>query len=174
MVVPSQPGQFATVSTFPNGVRTYFPFNGTIQKIESVSTPTNPSGFSTWNNIGTLAEFGVTDVAQQSAIAGVGYLSPQTGALIQRLFYQTTNGDIRTVFHPGITGEPGFLIDPTIIASNVPLGTPISAMQQASPGLGQPVSCFYTTVFHDASAHRTSRKLSLYSGPMQVVSLTRG
>ena len=138
-----QPKQFATVNALPNGVVTYFPSNGTIQQIQTVSKPNNPSGYNNWNNTGTLAQFGVTNVSPSSAIAGIGYFSPQSGALIQRIFYQTTNGDIRSAFHSGINGQPSFVLDPTIIASGVPLGSPISAMQQANaPGLGQPVSHF--------------------------------
>lgn len=87
-----------------------------------------------------MVQYGVTNVAQESDIAGIGYLSPQTGALVQRLFYQATNGDIRSAYHSGLQGAPGFVIDSTVIASGVALGTPLSAMQQAASGLGVPVS----------------------------------
>jgi hypothetical protein len=75
-----------------------------------------------------MSALGITSVAPSTYIAGYGYGTVQSSlsALAQRIFYQTTNGNIVSAYHSGLTGSPAWVVD-TTIATNLPLGTPISA-----------------------------------------------
>ncbi|KAL0953680.1 hypothetical protein HGRIS_004878 [Hohenbuehelia grisea] len=128
------PNRFAIVTAFPDGSNIYIPADGTIRKLGTFGRPNNVSAWNLWVDQGTLSQF-ITGVARSSNVAAVGYLSPVTGAGTTRLFYQLNNGDIQAAWRPGINNQPLWQLD-AIIASGVPLGTPISAMQQQLGGLG--------------------------------------
>lgn len=85
------------------------------------------------NNTTTITNFGIVNVSPSTNRAGFGYLSPFTNAMVQRLFYQATNGNLVTAAHTGITGDPAWKVDSAPIATNLPLGTVVSAFWSGSP-----------------------------------------
>jgi hypothetical protein len=116
----------------PNGIYAYSYSNGSLlELISSGSGPGNTGPLNTWNVNRTpvaMAALGIINVAPSTYIAGYGYLTVQSSldAVSQRLFYQTTNGNIVSAYHSGLTGSAGWVVD-TTIATGLPLGTPISA-----------------------------------------------
>jgi hypothetical protein len=57
----------------------------------------------------------IVNVAPSTNLVGFGYISPFTPALVQRLFYQTTNGNLVTAVH---TGTPNSLSESVDITPN--------------------------------------------------------
>lgn len=105
----------------------YLYSNGTIVQLGSSTQPSAPQGYNTWSaslNFATTPPF-ITNVAPSSKFAGVHYISPTAGDPWVRVFYQTTNGDIRSIYN-GPAGAT-WLLDNTTIA-NVPIGSPLSAL----------------------------------------------
>ncbi|KAJ7778202.1 hypothetical protein B0H16DRAFT_880438 [Mycena metata] len=112
----------------PNGIYAYSYSNNSILEIISSGGPGNTAPLTTWavnRSPATMSALGITNVTPSTYIAGYGYLTLQS-ALAQRIFYQTTNGNIVSAFHSGLSNSPGWAVD-TTIATNLPLGTPISA-----------------------------------------------
>ncbi|KAJ6564670.1 hypothetical protein B0H19DRAFT_1068191 [Mycena capillaripes] len=129
------PTRFAAVTVGPAGARTYFYGGGSIVELGTLGVPSTPTSYNTWvSNLVNLAQFGVLNVTPFTDVAAIEYLSPATGGLAVRIFYQTTDGAIRTAYHSGVSGDPNWSLDPVVIAS-VPLGTPISAFQSNLNGV---------------------------------------
>jgi hypothetical protein len=114
----------------PNGIYAYLYSNNSIVELRSAAGPGNTAPLNTWavnSNASAMSALGITNVAPSTYIAGYGYLTVQGSlSLAQRLFYQTTNGNIVSAYHSGLAGSAGWVVD-TTIATNLPLGTPISA-----------------------------------------------
>ncbi|KAK7046313.1 hypothetical protein R3P38DRAFT_2873248, partial [Favolaschia claudopus] len=102
-----------------------------------------------------MASLGVVNVSPATTIAGYGYLTVQSSlsALAQRLFYQTTNGNIMSAYHSGLTGSAGWVVD-TTIATGIPLGAPITAVIAVQQNTRQQVAIVQYT---DASGFLNSR-----------------
>ncbi|KAJ7852434.1 hypothetical protein B0H13DRAFT_1904602 [Mycena leptocephala] len=127
---PSIPSSLTVFPTASTRIRTP-------TTVSSNSRPGSPRGpgntapLNTWavnRNATAMSALGITSVAPSTYIAGYGYGTVQSSlsALAQRIFYQTTNGNIVSAYHSGLTGSPAWVVD-TTIATNLPLGTPISA-----------------------------------------------
>jgi len=125
----TQPRSIAVARVADAGVRTYIYNNGTIIELLSSGSPATPADYNTWPTTDNFSDLlGITNVFDASHLSAVGYTSPTTQDLVIRVFYQATNGDIRSAWYSN-----GWQLDPTVIA-NVPLGTPIAAMQQSNSG----------------------------------------
>ncbi|KAJ7923596.1 hypothetical protein B0H13DRAFT_1864741 [Mycena leptocephala] len=119
------------MNSSPNGIYAFLYSNNSILELRSAGGPGNTAPLNTWAvnlDATAMSAFGLTNVAPSTYIAGYGYLTVQSslGAVAQRIFYRTTNGNIVSAYHSGLTGDPGWIVD-TTIATNLPLGTPISA-----------------------------------------------
>ncbi|KAJ7781836.1 hypothetical protein DFH07DRAFT_389265 [Mycena maculata] len=130
------PTGFSVVNVGPSGARTYFYDSGTIVELSTLAVPSNPAGYNTaWVADFSLATlYNLVNVTPFTDIATIGYISPATGGLVVRLFYQTTDGVIRTAYHSGVAGDPPWSLDPVEIAT-VPLGSPLSAFQSNLNGV---------------------------------------
>ncbi|KAJ6529786.1 hypothetical protein B0H19DRAFT_1332916 [Mycena capillaripes] len=128
-VVPQHP---LVMNGAPNGIYAYSYSNGSLFELIALGGgPGNTAPLNAWTVNRTpaaMAALGIINVAPSTYIAGYGYLTVQSSlsAVAQRLFYQTTNGNIVSAYHSGLTGGPGWVVD-TTIATGLPLGTPISA-----------------------------------------------
>ncbi|KAJ7048761.1 hypothetical protein C8F01DRAFT_1239256, partial [Mycena amicta] len=131
VVAPLVPQHPLVMNGVPNGIYAYSYSNNSLLELISAGGPNNTPPLNNWavnRNASTMSALGITNVAPSTYIAGYGYLTVQSSlsALAQRLFYQTTNGNIMSAYHSGLTGSPAWVVD-TTIATNLPLGTPISA-----------------------------------------------
>ncbi|KAJ7839148.1 hypothetical protein B0H14DRAFT_3140852 [Mycena olivaceomarginata] len=115
--------------------RTYFyGGNETITELSTLAVPANPTAYNHWIPGINLAQFGIANPTPSTDIAVVGYLSPATKAFAVRMFYQTTDGAIRTAFHSGVPWDVNWKLDPIVIAIGR-LGTPLSAFQSNLNGV---------------------------------------
>ncbi|KAJ7920577.1 hypothetical protein B0H13DRAFT_1867493 [Mycena leptocephala] len=131
VVAPIAPQHPLVMNGAPNGIYAYLYSNNSIIELRSAAGPGNTAPLNTWavnSNASAMSARGITNVAPSTYIAGYGYLTVQSSlnALAQRLFYQTTNGNIVSAYHSGLTDSAEWVVD-TTIATNLPLGTPISA-----------------------------------------------
>lgn len=119
--------------------------SGSLLELASSGIISNPPSLNTWvvnRNATTMASLGIVNVAPSTNLAGFGYISPFTGVLALRLFYQTTNGNLVTAVHSGIANSVAWAVDSTPIATGLPLGTIVSAFWSGSTtGV-----CFYFLV----------------------------
>ncbi|KAJ7501527.1 hypothetical protein B0H11DRAFT_2275168 [Mycena galericulata] len=153
------------INGFPNGIFAYSYSDNSLLELVSGGGPTNTAPLNTWavnRNATVMSGFGITKVAPSTHIAGYGYLTVQSSldALAQRIFYQTTNGNIVSAYHSGLTGSLGWVVD-TTIATNLPLGTPISAFITVVPSSFEQVAVVHYT---DANGLLTSTFSSLDVG----------
>jgi hypothetical protein len=96
----------------PNGIYAYLYSNNSIVEFRSAAGPGNTALLSTWavnSNASAMSVLRITDVAPSTYIAGYGYLTVQSSlsGLAQRLFYQTTNGNIVSAYHSRLAGSAG-------------------------------------------------------------------
>ncbi|KAJ7747540.1 hypothetical protein B0H16DRAFT_1692413 [Mycena metata] len=131
IVAPLVPQHPLIMNGGANGIYAFMYSNSSILELRSAGGPGNTAPLNTWAvnlDATAVSAFGLTNVAPSTYIAGYGYSTVQSslGAVAQRIFYQTTNGNIVSAYHSGLTGSPGWIVD-TTIATNLPLGTPISA-----------------------------------------------
>ncbi|KAJ7848253.1 hypothetical protein B0H14DRAFT_2583103 [Mycena olivaceomarginata] len=127
----SQPQHPLVINGFPNGIFAYSYSNNSLLELRSAGGPTNTAALNTWavnRNSAAMSALGITNVTPSTYIAGYGYLTVQSSldALAMRIFYQITNGNIVSAYHSGLTGAPQWIVD-TTIATNLPLGVPITA-----------------------------------------------
>jgi hypothetical protein len=117
------------------GARTsFYGGNGTITELSTLAVPANPTAYNHWISGINLAQFGIANATPSTDITVVGYLSPATKAFAVRMFYQTTDGAIRTAFHSGVPGDVNWKLDSIVIAIGR-LGTPLSAFQSNLNGV---------------------------------------
>ncbi|KAK6984821.1 hypothetical protein R3P38DRAFT_3451638 [Favolaschia claudopus] len=153
-----QPQNMLIMNGLPNGIYAYAFANGSLVELRSPATTANASAANTWllnRDAATMASLGVVNVSPATTIAGYGYLTVQSSlsALAQRLFYQTTNGNIMSAYHSGLTGSAGWVVD-TTIATGIPLGAPITAVIAVQQNTRQQVAIVQYT---DASGLLNSR-----------------
>lgn len=115
----------------PNGIFAYAYSNNSLLELRSAGGPGNTAPLNTWavsHTPAAMAALGITNVTPSTYIAGYGYLTVQSSldALAMRIFYQTTNGNIVSAYHSGLTGSAVWVVD-TTLATGLPLGTPITA-----------------------------------------------
>ncbi|KAJ7263389.1 hypothetical protein C8J57DRAFT_1231256 [Mycena rebaudengoi] len=120
------------MSARPNGIYSYSYSNNSILELRSTGFVGNTAPLNTWEvnrSPAAMAALGVTNVVLSTYIAGYGYFTVQSslGTVAQRLFYQTTNGNIVSAYHSGLTNSAAWVVN-TTLATNLPLGTPISAV----------------------------------------------
>ncbi|KAJ7485333.1 hypothetical protein FB451DRAFT_1229275 [Mycena latifolia] len=171
LAVTYTPNKFVVVNGNPNGAFGYAYSSGSLLELASPGNPGNSSVYNTWivnRSPAVMASLGVTNVAPSTSLAGVGYLSPFTGALVLRIFYQTTNGDIRMIYHSGINFDPAWVLDSTVIA-NVPLGTPLSAFQASNgaPGV-ETILIQYTDVNGILTQRFSTVDIGGWSAPVAI------
>ncbi|KAJ7814485.1 hypothetical protein B0H13DRAFT_1924812 [Mycena leptocephala] len=140
------PTRFAVIPVGNPGARTYFYGNGSIVELATSGVPSNPASYNTWRVGANLTQFNIVNVTPFTDITAIGYFSPATQQVTARLFYQTTDGFIRTAYHSGLPGDPLWSVDPATIAT-VPLGSPLYAFQSnLNGGLPEVIVMQYTDV----------------------------
>ncbi len=119
-----------TNSSRYHGARLFVPVAGAIQELRADPGSGNVMNVTSWFKGVNSKSIGVTNVYAGTKIAAVGTGKPSDLSHM-RVFYQTTNGDIRSIWFRGL----GWGLDPTTIAHNIPLGAPISAFVQSTGGV---------------------------------------
>jgi len=99
--------------------------DGTIQGFWGAGTPANPAGYNTFSAVSNVIDEQI-DVAVSSILSSLTYVSPTSNKRVLRIFYQTSTGDIRNIYHTDADGSLGFAVDATVIASDLTVGTPFA------------------------------------------------
>ncbi|KAF8581427.1 hypothetical protein K439DRAFT_1619014 [Ramaria rubella] len=126
--------------TDTNNGRTIFYDAGTAQVLATMGLPASLANYDKYDmgeNFGD-SPLDIDNISPSSNFAIVTYTSPTTGRFIRHTFHQVTNGNIRLVWTPSDSK-----VNPTVIATGLPVGTPLAAFHHTDSAGNQVIVVQY-------------------------------